>query len=116
MPGTQSLKSDIKKQKIYMNESETKIVFKLKKKWYKFKILSLEGKRGTMVIFNGLMWHAAGENNSLNKIRVTLNNQFLPNYVRPMHLLRNSSKKKDFFSNQISGQNFIHPIEIKKKK
>ena len=53
-----------------MNESETKIVFKLKK-WYKFKILSLEGKRGTMVIFNGLMWHAAGENNSLNKIRVT---------------------------------------------
>ena len=30
VPGTQSLKSDIKKQKIYMNESETKIVFKLK--------------------------------------------------------------------------------------
>tara|TARA_A100001015_G_scaffold258104_1_gene301137 strand:+ start:10049 stop:10246 length:198 start_codon:yes stop_codon:yes gene_type:complete len=65
-----------------------------------------------MVIFNGLMWHAAGENNSLNKTRITMNNQFLPNYVRPMHLLRNSFKKNDFFSNQISGQNFIHPIKI----
>ena len=41
------------------------------------------------------------ENNSLNKIRATLNNQFLPNYVRPMHLLRNSSKKDFFFKSDL---------------
>lgn len=112
VPGTQTLQADIKKQKIYMNENETIIVFKLNKKWHKYKILSLEGKRGTMVIFNGLMWHAAGENNSYNKNRITANNQFLPNYVRPMHLLKKTKLSKNFFSDKIRGQNFIYPVEF----
>ena len=85
IPGTQMLQLEIKSKKIFMNTDQTKIVFKHKKKWHKYRVFPLTGKKGTMHIFNGLAWHGVGDNMSYSKHRISANNQFIPNFIRPMH-------------------------------
>ena len=43
-----------------------KFIFTKNKK-FKYKIKSLEGSAGKTILFNGLMWHRAGENASKEK-------------------------------------------------
>ena len=111
VPGIQLLQLEIKYKKIFIDKSYSKMIFKHKKKWFKFKIYKFKGKRGTMYMFNGLNCHSVGDNFGFKKNRISINNQFLPNYIRPMYNSK-GSKLKNIKLKQLSGLNFVHPLNI----
>jgi hypothetical protein len=112
IPGTQLLQQDPKSLEIFENTKKKEIYFLNNKKKHRYKIKSLEGKSGTMVLFNGLAWHRAGDNLSKNSLRITLNMQLLSNYVRPMHKFTKIKKSKKKLINQLSGYDLIMPILV----
>ena len=112
IPGTQFLQQDPKYLEIYENRKKNEIYFYKKNKKFKYKIKSLEGSAGKTILFNGLMWHRAGENASKEKMRITLNMQLLSNYIRPMHKFNKIKKSDDEIINQLSGYNLKLPLEV----
>ena len=112
IPGTQHLQQDPKFLEIYENKDKNEIYFSKNNEKYRFKIKSLEGFKGKTILFNGLMWHRAGENLSKNKMRITLNMQLLSNYIRPMHKFNKIKKSKVELLNQLSGYNLKMPLEV----
>ena len=111
IPGSQKLQLDPQS----LNISEFKgdfIIFKKKGESFKYKIKKLTGKKGTIFLFNGLAWHRAGDNLSLDKNRITLLLQFLSNHIRPLNKFNGLKKSNSKFINQLTGNNLILPTEV----
>ena len=83
---TNPLYSDLK---IFQKNKNIKI--NLNNTQYCLEYEDLMLKKGTIVLFNGLSWHKASDNCSLNKIRISLLTQYLPNFVKPMHNINSGS-------------------------
>ena len=79
---TAVLKNSHKLRK-FPNEDE------IKKKKFKQIKLSI----GSILISNGLMWHAAMPNYTYNQYRLCLLGQYLPNFIKPMLDLKKTTKK-----------------------
>ena len=62
----------------------------IKKK--KFKQIKLSV--GSILISNGLMWHAAMPNYTYNKYRFCIVGQYLPYFIKPMLDLKKTTKKE----------------------
>ncbi len=71
--------------------------------------------KGTLIIFNGLSWHASSSNFSYND-RIAILGQYLPFFIKPMSNLKNCIKKSDINKldarlRQLLGFDLIHPVE-----
>lgn len=66
----------------------------------KNKFLQLKINPGSILIFNGLVWHYAAPNRSRNQKRYGLLAQYIPEYITPMLDLRTVTKKRILESNQ----------------
>jgi len=112
VPGTQYLQHDPKVLELYENTTSKELYFSTEGKKYRYKIKSLEGKKGKIILFNGLMWHRAGNNFSENENRITLNMQLLSNHVRPYHKFKGIKDQKNNFFNQLIGYNLKYPQDV----
>ena len=88
-----------------------------KKDIIKKKVTSLCYKKGTVIIFNGLAWHASMPNFS-NEHRICILGQYLPHFVKPKYnelatLSRETIRKSSGLFKQLIGVNLRYP-EIKK--
>ena len=59
----------------------------------KIKKIRLEGKRGDLILFNGLCWHGA-ESNLSNKPRIGILGQYLSHFIKPKYNELSTLKKK----------------------
>ena len=111
---SQKLQLDPKKLQTYefRDNKSHDLLFKYKKKQNKFKIKNLIGKKGSVIIFNGLSWHRAGNNFSKDQMRITLNIQLLPNYVKPQHKFLKIKKTNSNLIKRLAGKEFVHPIDV----
>jgi ectoine hydroxylase-related dioxygenase (phytanoyl-CoA dioxygenase family) len=71
--------------------------------------------KGTLIIFNGLAWHASSSNFSYNE-RIAVLGQYLPFFIKPMSNLKNCLKKNEINKldarlRQLLGIDLIHPVE-----
>ena len=71
--------------------------------------------KGTLIIFNGLAWHASSSNFSYRE-RVAILGQYLPFFVTPMSNLKSCLKKKDIKNldtrlKQLLGIDLAHPVQ-----
>ncbi len=112
VPGTQYLQQDPKALELYENTKSKEVYFSIEGKKHRYKIESLVGKKGKIIIFNGLLWHRAGDNLSENENRITLNMQLLSNHVRPYNKFKGIKKSKNNFFNQLTGYNLKYPQEV----
>ena len=109
IPFTQKFNFDPKFTELHISKDENTVCFEIDGKIFKYPIIYLTGKAGTMYMFNGLCWHRAGDNYSLNKVRITLNNQLIPNFISPMHKLKKNSYNE--ITKQLTGANLIYPMD-----
>ena len=84
-------------------------------KIYDKKKIKLLYPKGTLVIFNGLAWHASSSNFSYNE-RIAILGQYLPFFIKPMSNLKNCIKKNDINKldkrlRQLLGIDLVHPVE-----
>lgn len=111
IPGSQKLQLDPQSLNIFEKKGEF-IFFKKNNKLHKYKIKKLSGKKGTVILFNGLNWHRAGDNLSTDKNRITVLLQFLSNHIRPQNKFNGLKASKSSFINQLTGSNLILPTEV----
>lgn len=112
VPGTQYLQQDPKFLELHENTSAKELYFSIGNKKHRYKIKSLIGKKGKIILFNGLLWHRAGDNLSKKENRITLNMQLLSNHIRPIHKFNNIKKSKNELINQLTGYNLKFPKEV----
>lgn len=111
IPGSQKLQLDPQSLNIFEKKGEF-IYFMKNNKLHKFKIKKLKGRKGTVILFNGLNWHRAGDNLSINKNRITVLFQFLSNHIRPQNKFNGLKVSKSSFINQLTGNNLVLPSEV----
>ena len=111
IPGSQKLQLDPQSLNIFEQKGQL-IYFKYKNKIHKYKIKQLKGKKGTIFLFNGLVWHRAGDNLSTDKNRITVLFQFLSNHIRPQNKFTGLKKSKIDFVNQLTGSKLLLPTEV----
>ncbi len=88
--------------------------FPQKDEFKKGKFEQYKIKAGSIIMFNGLLWHCSMPNYTDNQYRFCTLGQYIPHFIKPMHDLREMTNKKIIandkgYLKQLMGVNLNYP-------
>jgi len=88
--------------------------FPQKDEFKKGKFEQYKIKAGSIIMFNGLLWHCSMPNYTDNQYRFCTLGQYIPHFIKPMHDLRKMTNKKIIandkgYLKQLMGVNLNYP-------